>query len=74
MRRQAQGNQKSGVIVCAWCSRYLGTRTDLDGVSHGICVDCKTRELAHWGARSSFGGVHGTHHGGPLFGEIRVRG
>ena len=74
MKRQAQKGQKSGVIVCAWCSRYLGTMKGIEGVSHGICVDCKSRELAHWGGGNSFVGFHGARHGRPLFGEVRVRG
>lgn len=36
------------VTVCAWCQRYLGSREPLQdpGVSHGICDDCRARELA----------------------------
>jgi hypothetical protein len=62
MQSQTRGGQKSGLIVCAWCSRYLGPLKGAEGVSHGICLDCKTRELARWGAGNSFVEVHGSHH------------
>jgi hypothetical protein len=62
MQNQRREAQKSGLIVCAWCSRYLGPMKGAVGVSHGICLDCKRRELARWGAGNPFVGVHGTHH------------
>jgi hypothetical protein len=39
-------------IVCAWCGKYLGTKsaeTEVEPrlkVSHGICGPCKTQLLA----------------------------
>lgn len=36
--------------VCAWCGRSLGTRDWADeGVTHGICQDCKKKELTKEG-------------------------
>jgi hypothetical protein len=32
--------------ICAWCNRSLGTRDWAnEGVTHGICQDCKKLEL-----------------------------
>ena len=72
MRKQTQGEHKSAVLVCAWCLRYLGIVRGAEGVSHGICLDCKTRELARWGATNSLAGGHGNHQGGPLFAEVKM--
>jgi hypothetical protein len=63
MQKQAQENQKRGIIVCAWCSRYLGIIRGADRVSHGICLQCKTRELARWGIRNPLAGSHGAPQG-----------
>jgi len=65
--------RKSGPIVCAWCSRYLGIMKDAEGVSHGICLDCKTRGLAHWGVKNPSAGSHGAYHGALGRGENGVR-
>lgn len=72
MQKQMRGDQKSGLIVCAWCSRYLGIMKDAEGVSHGICLDCKTRELAHWGVKNPLAGSHGAYHGGLPLAGVRM--
>jgi hypothetical protein len=65
MQEQTRRDQKRGLIVCAWCSKYIGTMKGAERVSHGICRECKTRELARWGVRSPVAGSHGAHQGGP---------
>jgi hypothetical protein len=64
--KQTRGDQKSGLIVCAWCSRYLGIIRGAERVSHGICLECKTRELARWGIGNPLAGSQGAHQGGPF--------
>jgi hypothetical protein len=65
MQQQKRGDRTRGLMVCAWCSRYLGTVKGVERVSHGICLECKTRELARWGVRRSVAGSLGAHQGGP---------
>jgi len=35
-------------VVCAWCGKHLGVKDGKgeSGVSHGICPECSTKELA----------------------------
>jgi len=33
-------DKKSGTIVCSWCKKVLGTSTEFEGTSHGICPEC----------------------------------
>jgi len=63
IQKQSQEEQKRGLIVCAWCSSYLGIIQGAKGVSHGICLDCKTRELARLGIGNLLAGSHGAHQG-----------
>jgi hypothetical protein len=62
MQKQTRGDQKSALVLCAWCSRYIGIIRGAEGVSHGICLECKTRELARWRIRNPLAGSHGAHH------------
>ena len=72
MQKQMRAEQKSALVVCAWCSRYLGIIRGAEGVSHGICLECKTRELARWGVRNPLAGSHGARHGGPPLARVRM--
>lgn len=56
IKNQSERDHASGLIVCAWCRRPIGTMRG-EGVSHGICLDCKARELARWRAANSFMGI-----------------
>ena len=73
MTKRTQRDHKSAVLVCAWCSRYLRLIRGAEGVSHGICLDCKTRELARWGATNPLAGGRGAHQDGPRFPGVRMR-
>ena len=64
-------DHQNAVVVCAWCSKCLGIIRGAEGVSHGICLDCQTRELARWGIMNPLPGDHGTRQGGALFAEVR---
>lgn len=35
-------------IVCAWCGKFLGEKDGQGqtGITHGICIGCKAKELA----------------------------
>jgi hypothetical protein len=66
MQQQKRGNRKRGVIVCAWCSRYIGAMKDLERVSHGICLECKSRELERWEGEELGGRKSGRLSGGPF--------
>ena len=33
------------IIICAWCSKKLGEYPGGEGISHGICQDCKDRTV-----------------------------
>lgn len=72
MQKQARRDRESGVIVCAWCSGYIGIMKGVERVSHGICLDCKRRELARWGVRNPLAGSHGTRQGGPPLVGVRM--
>lgn len=72
VQEQTRGDQKSGLIVCAWCSRYIGTMKGAGHVSHGICLECKARELARWGVRNPLAESHGAHQGGPSVVGVRM--
>ena len=72
IQKQTQGDQKRGLIVCAWCSKYIGTMKGAERVSHGICLECKTRELARWGVSNPLGGSHGTRQAGPSSVGVRT--
>jgi hypothetical protein len=72
MQKQRRTDQTSGLIVCAWCSRYLGIMRGAGGVSHGICLDCKTRELARWGLATPLAGSHRAQQGGPPLIGVRM--
>jgi hypothetical protein len=72
MRKRTQKDLKGAVVVCAWCSRYLGIMRGVAGVSHGICLDCKTRELARWGISNPSAGSHNTYQSASLSTEARM--
>lgn len=44
-------------VVCAWCGKYLGTKEGqgVEGISHGICEECKAKELASFHRMSQTG-------------------
>lgn len=35
--------------ICAWCGKDLGDRDWGEGVTHGICTECKRTELEREG-------------------------
>jgi len=37
-------------VICAWCNKDMGTKPPLDSnhISHGICDECKERELKEY--------------------------
>ena len=72
IQKQTRGDQKSGLIVCAWCSRYMGTMKGVERVSHGICLECKTLELARWGITNPLAGSHGARQAGPSLVGVRT--
>ena len=44
--------EKAGVIkvtpmkvICAWCNKHLRGPEDAELISHGICPECKEKEL-----------------------------
>lgn len=38
----------SGLVVCGWCKRWMGTKRGLPtgAVSHGVCPACEARLMA----------------------------
>ena len=37
------------ITLCGWCKQYLGGAGDsVEGISHGICPQCRAAEDASW--------------------------
>ena len=32
---------ETGLVICAWCRKVIGAKKGIEGVSHGICPECK---------------------------------
>lgn len=32
-------------IICAWCKTFLGSQPGPPHISHGICANCKQKQL-----------------------------
>lgn len=39
-------------VICAWCNKVLREGSPYLPISHGMCEECKQRELAKIGVKS----------------------